>query len=89
FLWWAPTALAVVPVTAGWDAAGPPDQRALAFRTDDDQDTVALTGRLGRAGAPDPVTRAVVVGDQIFAVSATGVQIHGVADLAPGAWVSW
>lgn len=88
-LWWAPTGLVVVPATGLWGAAGAPDQRALAFRIDGDQDTVVSTGRLGHEGEPNPVTRAVVVGDQPFAVSAAGVQVHHLADLTAGEWLPW
>jgi uncharacterized secreted protein with C-terminal beta-propeller domain len=86
-LWWAPTRLAVVPVMAWQDVRGVPGSgQALAFHMDD---MISPAGRLGRSGEAAPVTRAVVVGDRIFAVSMAGVQVHDLVGLAPETWLPW
>jgi uncharacterized secreted protein with C-terminal beta-propeller domain len=78
-LWWAPTALAVVPVWGG-------DGGAPAFRVGD---RVVPAGRLAATADPTALRRAVVVGDRVFGVSEAGVHVYDLAGLRPRAWLSW
>jgi uncharacterized secreted protein with C-terminal beta-propeller domain len=80
FLWWAPTGLAMVPVSGSGAAV------AVGYRVDGD--AVTEVGRV--AGATDrgsSVERSVVVGDALHAVTPTGVRTVDLATLAPRAWV--
>jgi uncharacterized secreted protein with C-terminal beta-propeller domain len=80
FLWWAPTRLAMVPVS------GPGAGAAVGYRVDGDG--VTEVGRV--AGGTDwgsSVDRTVVVGDALHAVTPTGVRTVDLATLAPRGWV--
>ncbi len=73
-LWWPATQLLVVPVT-GQDGDG-----ALALRVSDD---VTLTEELDQQG----VRRSLVVGDDLWMLSKTGLQSFSVSTLDKLAWV--
>jgi hypothetical protein len=78
FVWWAPTKLAVLPVTqSGFTGA-------IGFRVDR-RGGIDEVGRLGHDDAP--VRRAVVVGERLFTLSDSGVGVARLGTLAGTGWI--
>ncbi|MFF5986814.1 beta-propeller domain-containing protein [Prauserella flavalba] len=68
FLYWPPTGLLVLPT----------DADALVLRVGDGSITA-----LGRIGGGSPVLRSLVLGDELWTVSQSGVLVHDAATLNP------
>jgi uncharacterized secreted protein with C-terminal beta-propeller domain len=92
FLWWAPSRLAVIPVTTYADK---PFAGAVGFRVTrtgiDEVGRVTHTGEAaagasGRVGAI-PVNRSLVVGDTLYTVSSVGVKAVSLESFAEQGWV--
>jgi uncharacterized secreted protein with C-terminal beta-propeller domain len=81
FLWWAPSGLAVLPVTIYPTAPGDGSvfTGAVGFRIARDTG-IAEAGRIahGTGGSAPPIDRTIVIGDRLYTVSRMGV---GVSDL--------
>jgi uncharacterized secreted protein with C-terminal beta-propeller domain len=89
FLWWAPRKLAVIPISS-YDASS--FHGAVGMHVDP---TISEVGRI-----PDPDTtpqgfydpgiqRTFVVGDRVYALSATGLGSYDIASLARRAWLGF
>jgi hypothetical protein len=92
FLYWPPSALAVLPVQIfenGGSASAAPFFGAAAFRVT--RSGLQELGRITQPTAePDGVAqvrRALVVGDRLFTVSDRGIKASSLATLADVAWV--
>jgi hypothetical protein len=94
FLWWAPSRLAVLPVQAYNDK---PFVGAVGFRVG--RAGIDETGRVTHAGeavpgsagrvAGVPIRRSLVVGDQLYTVSAMGVKATNLATFADDGWTAF
>ena len=83
FLWWAPRALAVVPldVFGSW-----PFQGAAGFRVQ----RAAGIGEVGRAShTGSPITRSLVLGGRLFTLSDAGIEANSLDDLAEQGWLAF
>jgi uncharacterized secreted protein with C-terminal beta-propeller domain len=87
FLWWAPTGLALVPVT---EYRGPGTQASRVVGFAAGRDALREIGHIahpdGGRDWPNHVTRAVVVGRTVFTVSEAGILASDLATLAAGEW---
>ena len=83
FLWWAPRALAVVPL----DVFGSrPFQGAAGFRVQ----RAAGIGEVGRAShTGSPITRSLVLGGRLFTLSDAGIEANSLDDLAEQGWLAF
>jgi hypothetical protein len=91
FLWWAPTATAVLPL-ATYDPAGDPAKGFTgAVGLHIAAGGIAEVGRVthGEAGTAAPIARSLVVGDRLYSLSYLGLQAARLDTLAPVAFVSF
>jgi uncharacterized secreted protein with C-terminal beta-propeller domain len=78
FLFWAPTRLAVIPVT---DFSGPRSStQAIGFRID----RAAGIAEVGRSREEGSVLRTLVLGGRLFALTEQGLRAYDLSTLAPG-----
>ena len=84
FLYWPRTGLTVLPVNR-YDPTGT-DSFALGLRVG--RSGIAELGRV-RHGRNDAIRRSVVVGGGLYTVSANGVRVSELSDLAPRAWIAF
>jgi hypothetical protein len=90
FLYWAPAALAMLPIEAYGERGDEGFAGAVAFRLETGRPIVEA-GRLEhpaeRGETPFPVRRSLVVGDRLYTLSDAGLLASNLADLAPVAWL--
>jgi uncharacterized secreted protein with C-terminal beta-propeller domain len=89
FLWWAPTATAVLPLQT-YAAAGDPAKDfigAIGLRMD--AGTLAEIGRVAHGEGPEhaPIARSLVIGDRLYTLSYLGLEASRLDTLAPVAFV--
>jgi hypothetical protein len=89
FLWWAPTATAVVPLQT-FDPSGDPAKGFTgAVGLHVAPDAIAEVGRVthGDGTQPTPIARSLVVGARLYTLSYLGLQASRLDTLAPVAFV--
>jgi hypothetical protein len=87
FLYWAPTKLAVVPVTI-YDGGSNPFLGAVGFRVG--RTRIDEVGRIAHDSTQQyqfAVRRSVVVGDRLFTISDAGAESSDLGSFADEAWV--
>lgn len=85
FLWWAPTKLAVVPVSS-FDG---PDERPAALGLTASKQGLRQLGRIGHPGRYTFITRTVVVGSAIFTLSDNGIGAAALDTMAERGWTPY
>ncbi|MCA9654676.1 MAG: beta-propeller domain-containing protein [Myxococcales bacterium] len=99
FLWWGPQNLAVLPVTSwGFDEETGNEEYfsgALAYRIDPESG-ISLVGTIEHSpeGAEDwwygnDIRRSMVIGEDLFTMSADGILRSNLGDLAADGWVAF
>jgi uncharacterized secreted protein with C-terminal beta-propeller domain len=88
FLWWAPTATAVLPLQT-YDQQGGGFIGAVGLHVA--PGGIAEIGRVthGPADAPAPIARSLVIGDRVYTLSYLGLQASRLDTLAPVAFVAF
>ncbi|HMJ35117.1 MAG TPA: beta-propeller domain-containing protein [Baekduia sp.] len=89
FLWWPPTATAVLPLQT-YDASGDPAKSFTgAIGLHVTAQTLAEVGRVTHGDDPDraPIARSLVVGDRLYTLSYLGLAASRLDTLAPVAFV--
>ncbi len=89
FLYWPATQTLVLPITA-YSERGDFDASATVLRVGAAE--LAEVGRLGQpttAQYPQPIRRALVVGDTLWTISPNGASAHDLGTLASQAWVAF
>jgi hypothetical protein len=86
FLWWAPTNLAVVPVSEV-DSEGRFTSGVLGLTAT--REAMRQAGRISRPGTSHPIERTVVVGTTLFTVSQGGIGSATLATMAERGWTAF
>ncbi|MDI2125344.1 beta-propeller domain-containing protein [Yinghuangia seranimata] len=95
FLYWPATGTLVIPLTSPYGTATPPGAQTFAPTFGAQALVLRLQGgsftEAGRISHPNGgvIRRSVVVGDELWTVSRSGVMVNALGDLSQKAWVSF
>lgn len=87
FLYWPTTGTAVLPVNS-WNGSSD-GESALVLRIG--ASGIAVTGTISQPGGADPggITRAMVIGDELWTLSDSGLMVSDLGSLTTRAWIGF